>query len=709
MTTRACCMEAPRLPQPNEDDVAIDLAERHRARGDVADAIAAYTQVLHRAPHRVRALLALGAIHITAGAPHSAEPLLARCCAFAPDNADAHHAWGLSLLLLENPGAAFDVLATAQNLDPNNALCAVNLADAAHAADRTAEGAAILTRSRHENPANAAALTGHAALCAHAGDREQAIDALEAATLLDASCHVAAAMFADMLARTTRQGQAEAALRHAMVLDPNNYDAAMALSVVLLRLHRYTQALGLLQSLLDAAKIDRVGPLCNMVTTLVALGRVDDAVAAAQEAIALAPSHPAPRRALCNALPYQTGVTGAALLDAARACAARQPIVALPPLHADRNPHRKLRLGLLSGTFRNHPVGWLTIAGFEQLDPAQYDLICLTPNQPEDPIGRRFAAIAFWEDTGSLDDKALAERIRAEKIDILIDLGGYGDFGRLPTCAYRAAPVQIKWVGMQNHSTGLPTMDWFISDRWETPPGAAAAYSENLLILRDGYVCYAPPPDAPDVAPLPAVSRGHITFGCYNNLAKITPHVIETWSAILHRVPNARLVLKSHPFNDPDCSAEICAAFSVHDIAPDRLSLRGSSPHRALLAQYADIDVVLDPFPYSGGLTTCEALWMGVPTLTTPGDTFASRHSTSHMSNVGMPDWVVPDIASYIDAAVTRAGDLPALAALRSALRDRVRRSPLCDAQKFGASLDIALRHAWHEWCRTAPDLHPSL
>jgi predicted O-linked N-acetylglucosamine transferase (SPINDLY family) len=224
-------------------------------------------------------------------------------------------------------------------------------------------------------------------------------------------------------------------------------------------------------------------------------------------------------------------------------------------------------------------------------------------------------------------------------------------------------------------------------------------YSERPLRLADGYVCYSPPPYAPDVGPLPALANGHITFGCFNNLAKITPRVIATWCDVLHRVPDARLVLKTHQFADPPTAEHVLAAFTERGVAPERIELRGPSGHRAFMGEYNHVDIVLDPFPYSGGLTTCEALWMGVPTVTVPGEIFASRHSMSHLSNAGLADWVALDLATYVELAVRRTSDIPALADLRAGLRAHVKASPLCDAPRFGRNLSEALRRAWRAWC----------
>lgn len=187
--------------------------------------------------------------------------------------------------------------------------------------------------------------------------------------------------------------------------------------------------------------------------------------------------------------------------------------------------------------------------------------------------------------------------------------------------------------------------------------------------------------------------------------AKLTTQMLafarkqRTWSAVLRRVPESRFVLKSHALADPKVAERIRAAFASHGICADRLGLRGPSPHRDFLAQYADIDIALDTFPYCGGLTTVEALWMGVPTITVPGSFFAARHSLSHLSNAGLADWAAPDLAGYVEMAVRRASDVAALSTLRGGLRARVRRSPLCDAPRFGRNLGSALRHAWRQWC----------
>jgi protein O-GlcNAc transferase len=693
---------------PTWDEPILRLAESLRAAGEHAGAEEAYRQVLDRNPFRQEALVALAGLLLMRDQPEPARDLLLRCVGRAPNNAEAWNTLGLALRATNAFHLALSAFVAAQKLQPDCVEYVVNGVQTTLDANEGEPELARLSVACEQNPLNAALQIGRGMLLDLLGRRAEAIDALEAATALAPDTIVPLRLLGGLLSRSSRNMQAEQVLRRTYRLDPENPRAANDLAVVLMRLHRHAEARIILQDILD-----RLGPhnsvLFNLANATTCLGEQAEAVAIARRAIEADPTAALPRRALCNTLPYRDGVTGADLLAAMRACSDRQPRIPQPDCANDPDPDRPLVVGLLSGTLRSHPVGWLTVAGIEALDPDQFPLICLTQNTaPEDPIARRYRTAAReWIEIDLLNDAALTDLARAKSIDILIDLGGYGDAARMAACANRLAPVQIKWVGMQSHSSGLAEMDWFITDRWETPDGFDHLYSEKLLRLPDGYVCYSPPPHAPDVVPPPACANGFITFGCFNNLAKITPRVLETWAAILHRVPNSRMILKTHQLSDAPTAEEFRADFATLGIDPNRVELRGSSGHRAFMGQYGHVDIVLDPFPYTGGLTTCEALWMGVPTITLPGEIFASRHSASHLSNVGLADWVTKSVDDYIGIAVARAGDLPALAELRGRLRSQVRQSPLCDAPRFARGLSAALRHAWQAWCSQQPPTAP--
>ena len=692
-------MRSVAVQRPDWDEPWVRLAESFRAAGDNPAAEHAYRHALELKPRRSEALIALAGLLIVRGDGLESRELLLRCCGTDPNRAEAWGALGLALMLTRDFAIALTAFVEAQRLAPGALEYAMQGVNAAVAAEESAAERARLEVAAEADPLNPVIPTALGMLLERMGERDAAIDALETATALAPDARTPAVLLGGVLARSNRLREAESALQRAGELDPDNPQIQNDRAAILMRLHRHAEAHALLTD-----HIARHGPqvpnLCNLANASACLGLQQQAVGLARQAIALQPDAVLPRRALCNTLPYQDGVTGAALLAALRECGSRLPRFSTPPFANTRDPDRKLVVGLLSGTLKTHPVGWLTIAGFETLDPNRFDLVCLAQSARTDMIGRRFQAAArAWIDVERLNDEALVATARAHGVDILIDLGGYGDAARMVACANRIAPVQVKWVGMQNHSSGLAEMDWFITDRWETPPGFDSLYSERLLRLPDGYVCYSPPPYAPDIVKLPALSNGFVTFGCFNNLAKITPTVIRAWCAILRQVPDARLILKTHQFSDGPTGARILAAFQHEGIDPARVELRGSSGHRAFMNEYNQIDLVLDPFPYSGGLTTCEALWMGVPTITMPGEIFASRHSVSHLSNAGLADWVVTDVDAYIALAVAKAADRDGLAELRAGLRARVKASPLCDAPRFGRNLGLALRHVWREWC----------
>jgi predicted O-linked N-acetylglucosamine transferase (SPINDLY family) len=660
---------------------------------------APHEAVLHTDPTNPAALLGLAEQLLRRGDPARARLLLLRACRVAPGLAVAWAMLGIAMRATGDPAEAESAFAAAQNLEPHDYSHAMHRMEAARAAGRAEAELARLEAAIMADPLDAVAMTARGALLDRLGRHGEAADVLETAVLIAPNDRLPAVERANALMRGPSAEAAETALARAIELAPDQPLLASNRAVVLMRLHRHRESAEILRAVMA-----ETGPspqsLCNLSTALTALGEQDEAVSAARQASAIAPEAHLPYRSLMNAIAYQHGVTGATMLQIGRRAAATIPRETLGPLANDPNPSRRIRIGLLSQALKSHPVGWLTIAAFENLDPDRFEIVCIGQAPTGDPIERRFQAIAAsWHEAEAMRHPSFARAIRSLGIDVLIELSGYGDKGMMSVCASRVAPVQVKWVGMQNHSTALPEMDWFITDRWETPQHLRGLYTERPMLMPDGYVVYSPPPYAPDVTAGPAARKGAVTFGSFNNIAKVTPHVVRVWADILHRVERSRLILKTHQMDDSESAMRLRDAFHEAGIADDRLELRGRSPHRVLLQQYNDIDIVLDPFPYVGGLTTCEALWMGVPTITLAGEIFASRHAASHLSNVGLSDWVAPDIDTYRDMAVRRASDLPALAALRAGLRARVKASPLCDGPRFGRHLGAALRGAWEIWC----------
>jgi len=300
-----------------------------------------------------------------------------------------------------------------------------------------------------------------------------------------------------------------------------------------------------------------------------------------------------------------------------------------------------------------------------------------------------------WVDSGSFSDERLAEKILSDNIDVLFDLAGHTAYNRLIVFAKRVAPLQISWAGYVG-TTGLSEMDGLIADQFHVPLGWEHHYVEEVLRMPNGYISYRPPDDCPEVGGLPATRNGYVTYCAMCNPAKVNPLVLKTWGEVLSKVPHSRLLLSYCGWNDIANQNRVRKEMSAFGVE-DRVDFSFLPSSKELLGLYGQVDIALDTFPYSGGLTTIEALWMGVPTITWPGQWFAGRHSLSHLSNVGLSDWVASSPEEYVAKAVESVLDLVKLAALRSSLRERTRSSPLCDGQLFAKNFGILIESAWRK------------
>ena len=364
------------------------------------------------------------------------------------------------------------------------------------------------------------------------------------------------------------------------------------------------------------------------------------------------------------------------------------------PLTCDWEPDRPLRIGFVSADFRSHAVAFFLLPVLCHRPEASWEAICYSnvPRERADQYTEQFQSQATdWRDVTQMSDDALIEAIRDDRIDILVDLNGHTAGNRLPVFASKAAPVQVAWLDYVG-TTGLETVDYFITDRIHTLKGEERHFSETVWRLPHDYICYEAPQYAPPVGPLPAKANGYVTFGCFNMLSKMTERICERWSMILKRIPDSRLRLNTWALRCPRTQQMIRQRFRRMGIAPQRLQLRPGDDHARYLADYNAVDIGLDSFPYSGGLTTCEALWMGVPVITFGGDRVCSRHSTSHLTHAGLTEFIADSPDDYVERALSAASDLARLEGWRTALRDQVRQSRLMNAQEFTKDLTDALR-----------------
>ncbi len=407
------------------------------------------------------------------------------------------------------------------------------------------------------------------------------------------------------------------------------------------------------------------------------------------------PDHPVIRRNALVSLEYDPAAADAERLARARdwgewAMVRAGGAIPRPVLHSLND--RPLRIGYVSADFCQHTVGLFVKDVLKAHDPARLTVFAYNAGTVADWVTDAIRAACTFRDVAALDDVALADLIRQDEIDVLVDLSGHTAGSRLTVFARRAAPVQVSWLGYFA-TTGLPYIDAVLLDEWHAPPSTETQFVEPIVRLPGGRFCYQPVPWAPaEVAPPPCLRSGRITFGCFNNTAKLNAGVFDVWAGILAAVPDSRLVLKWRTFADEPLCAFIRAAFVQRGIDPQRLELRPASFHVDVLKEYADIDIALDPFPFSGGLTSCEALWMGVPVVTWPQSRVVSRQTFAFLSAIGLSELSAKDSDDYVRIAKELANDPARLAELRSALRTRMQSSPLMDMIGFTRQLEQCLR-----------------
>jgi protein O-GlcNAc transferase len=531
-------------------------------------------------------------------------------------------------------------------------------------------------------------------LC-QAGEREEAARFLEQHVVVNPSLPENWVVLGELWQRMIQWPLAEAAFRRALTIAPQHTKAQFQLARVLRDRRQFVAAEQLLQPLLKREP-QHADAWALLGQVIAAQGRANESVPYLQRAIDIGPSQEHSARLLMT-LQYEEGITGERLLAAHRQWDerfARPLLPSAPPAVNDTAANRRLRIGLVSSDFGQHPTAFLVLPAVELLDRLACALFCYSDRAHEDQYTARFrAAAAAWRVTFGQSDQDVAAQIQRDGIDILIDLMGHTG-KRLLMFARRPAPVQVTWFGYVG-TTGLSTMDFLIADRFHVREGEEPWYTEQVLRMPNGYACYTPPPNVPNVARLPALATGQVTFGCFNNAAKYSPRMMQAWAEILGRVPTARLFLKTDAFDDTGVEKRWRELFESRGVEAERLLIEGWSDQLELMAAYNRIDLALDTQPYSGGLTTCEALWMGVPVITFPGRTFAGRHTTSHMTTAGLGQFVATDLAGYVELAVSWANRLNELARIRTEMRERVRSSPLCDAPRFAGNLLAVLHSAW--------------
>jgi len=678
---------------------AIRLAVQFQMAGRLPKAESIYQQILQADPHQPDALHLFGVASHQMGKYGTAVDLITKALAIKPA-ADARYNLGLALQDMGKLDEAVASYHQALVLKPDFAMAHYNLGNAFKELGRLDEAVASYRQALALTPGFADAHNNLGAALQDLGRLDDAVASYRQALVLTPDFAGALSNLGIALQGLGRLDEAVASFHKALVLKPDFAGAHINLGNALHDLGRLDDAVASYHQAL-VLKPDTAGAHYDLGIALHDLGRLDDAVASYHKALVLKPDFSAAHNNLIYAEQFRTGVT-LRKLKSIHGEWDKQFGAPLKKEWRDHgnipDPERRLRIGFVSPDLGRHPVGFFVVGLLEHRQEKEVEFICYSDRAPDELTERLIELSDEWTDARGVSDEDLSRRVRSDRIDILIDLAGHTAKNRLLVFARRPAPVQVTWAGYVG-STGLSAMDYLIADARHVPEGAERHYSERVIRLPDGNICYHPPDDAPRVGPLPFERRGFITFGCFNNPAKVNNLVLSTWAEILKAVPNSRLILKYRHMDAAGNRNRILDQFGARGVEGSRLTLEGKSPHSELLARYNDVDIALDTFPYSGGLTTCEAVWMGVPVLTKPGETFAGRHSLSHLTNVGAADFVSDDLPDYVSKAVQLANDVPRLKGLRSGLRERMARSALCDGEKFATDFTSAMRLIWQEWC----------
>lgn len=675
-----------------------NLAQVYHATQQLDQARACYQQALQLDPNFAGAHNNLGVVLLEQGRLTSAVASFRRAVELQPDYADAHRNLGTALQALGQLEAATDCLRRVLQLQPHDPQTCNELGILLGRQGRLAEAEGQLRRALQLRPDFPEAANNLGNALKAQGKLDDALACYRQALQLQPDYAEAHNNLGTVWQQRKRAEEAAACYRRALELRPNYAEAHNNLGTVQTRLD---DAIACYQRAL-ASQPDYAEAHNNLATAMLAQGKLEEAVAGCRRALELQPNFAAAHSNLLLTLQHRDDLTLAELAAAHNEFDQRHATLWRNCWTAHdnpRDPERPLRLGFISPDFGRHPSGYFTIQPWEQLAVQGAELIAYSDRFLHDELTARFqAAASTWREVAGWTDHRLAEQIRADRIDILFDMAGHTAGNRLLVFARKPAPLQISWLGYAG-STGLAAMDWMLIDRFQVPEGAERYYRERILRMPHSYVAYEAPAEAPPVSASPAVASGRVTFGCFNRPSKITARIIAAWAAILQRVPQSRLVLKYHWISaDSSWARWFTEVLASHGVEPGRVEFCGQSPHAELLAEYARIDVALDPFPYNGCVTTCEALWMGVPVITCPGETIAARHSLSHLSNAGLTETIAGDLQEYVELAVAWATDLPRLAEWRHRLRGQMARSPLCAGAQFATDLLVRLRAVWREW-----------
>ena len=716
---------------------AFTQALQHHQAGRLMDAEGLYRQILAAQPDHAEAMHYLGVIAYQVGRCDLAIEWIRQALVFHPDNPAAHSNLGEAYRKMGRIDEAIASFNRALQLKPDYADAVFNLGNALKDCGQLDEALAAYRRGLEIKPDYAGGHNNLGNAFKEQGDLDKALAAYRQALHFNPNLPEAHNNLGTALAAQERFDEAIAAYRRALQCRPDYPEAHNNLGTALAECGRFDEAVAACTRALEL-KPDYAEAHYNLGTAQRARGRLDEAVLAFRRALQFRPDLPdvhnnlgltlseqgqfdealvAYRRAL-ELKPDQAGVHSNLVYTLhfhpaqdermiaeeqqrwnQRFSAPLKPVIA--PHAIDPNPACRLKIGYVSPDFHSHAVSFFLVPLLEHHDREQYEIYCYAGGRLSDAVTERLRNSAdVWREVRALSDAQFAERVRADGIDILVDLAMHTAGNRLPAFARRPAPVQVSWLAYPG-STGMDAIDYRLTDAQIDPvdqddPGPGG----QAVRLPDSWCCYAPIAEFPPVGPLPAAQKGTVTFGSLNQFRKIHDGVLHCWAGILAAVPGSRLLMVCPEGPTRDRTR---ALFAKHGIAPERVEFVATCPWPDYTRLFERIDIALDSYPCNGMTTTCHALWMGVPVVTRTGTSAISRAGASLLHTVGLSEWVAQNEEEYLRIATRWANDLPHLAELRKTLRSRMQASPSMDAPRFARHVEAAYRTMWQKWCKVSP------
>jgi predicted O-linked N-acetylglucosamine transferase (SPINDLY family) len=684
---------------PQQPDALHFLGLLLHQRGRQAEAIESIRQAIALLPGNAVYRANLGEVYRVAGAIPQALECFGQAVQLKPDFADAWRNMGHALREQGRLDAAVIAYRRAVALGPNIAGYHDSLGVALADQGQLDEAVNCFRRALAVEPDRAETLCKLGSALAGLGQLDAAMDCFRQTLAVEPDQAEMLCKVGMALAGQGQFDEGSACYRRALALQPDWPEAEANLGLLLQRQGKLEEAVACYRRSVERAPELAIAHN-NLGLACWSLGQGDEALQSFREALRLDPNFSTAHSNLIFTLLSDPGTSQRMLDEELRRFqhAHAAPLAAaIKPHTNDRSSDRRLRVGYVSGDFRSHPVAQFVLPLLEAHDPQTLEVFGYSAVQTPDAMTARCrAATAAWRDVRSLSDERLAELVREDRIDILVDLALHTAENRLLAFARKPAPVQVSWLGYPG-STGLDAIDFWLTDPYLDPPRREDGSTlSGAVRLPETYWCYRPAADTENVSSLPALEAGRVTFGSLNNYGKLNAATLALWGRLLQVLPKSQLVLHA-PVEEQRRRARRLLA--EQGVSAERVRFTGFLPLAEYFQVYRQIDIGLDPFPYGGGTTTCDALWMGVPVVSLAGQTAVGRGGLSLLSNMGLPELVAADETQYVAIAAGLAGDLPRLAKLRASLRERMWASPLTNAPRFARHIEAAYRAMWHWWC----------